>query len=62
MPKNNNNLTQQILQRLSVLETKVDEILTNHLKTLQSTQTKIMWLLITTLLSALLALSLQFFK
>ena len=58
----NNSLTQQILQRLSVLETKVDDILSNHLKELQRSVTKITWLLITTLISALLALGLQFFK
>ena len=62
MTKNNNQLTQQILQRLSVLETTVNDIVNNHLKSLQNSQTKIMWLLITTLTTALIALGLQLSK
>ena len=60
MPRN--NIILQLLQRVSVLETKVDDIIDNHLKALQVNQNKMMWILITTLATALVSVGIRFLK
>ena len=42
--------------KFAVIESKVDDIMQNHLKDLKKSQERIMWLLISTLITALTSL------
>jgi len=52
----------QIEKRLSCLETKMDELLNNHLVHLQNRVDKIQWLLITNLIAVIFILAEQLLK